>query len=290
MLLSHAILAGPRPRLHLERAAVREVLSYGKWIFVSTLFTFLANEGDRLILAKLVRFDVLGIYSIAVLIAAVPVTALRRLVMDVLFPAVSRVRLSGGDVSVAFRRLRDPLVTATGLCVTGIAVCAPDAIRVLYDPRYHDAGWMLQLLAATIGFRVLEGANSALVMALGEPRWVALGHFAKFVSIAVMIPLGFRAGGFEGALLAYVASELVRYAVSLYAVARHGSPTLLLDLRAAALALAATLVGLLAVRAIPETGGAPLRLLAGAAVSAAAYGPALVALYRRVGSGLLRAP
>ena len=41
-------------------AALKEIIGFGKWIFLGTAFFFFASQADRLILGKLVTFTVLG--------------------------------------------------------------------------------------------------------------------------------------------------------------------------------------------------------------------------------------
>ena len=59
MVLSHLLLPGYRNRPRWEPRAVHELLHFGKWIFLSSLFTFLAGQADRLIVGK-VSLEKLG--------------------------------------------------------------------------------------------------------------------------------------------------------------------------------------------------------------------------------------
>ena len=70
--MSHVAIPGPRNRFQWDPAAAREIISFGKWIFISTLFTFVAMRIDFLLLARWVPLDVLGVYSISVLLSEVP--------------------------------------------------------------------------------------------------------------------------------------------------------------------------------------------------------------------------
>ena len=53
---------------------------------------------------------------------------------------------------------------------------------VLYDRRYAEAGWMLQILAVSLVWARLD-ANRQLYLALGQPKYVAFLNFARFVSV-----------------------------------------------------------------------------------------------------------
>jgi O-antigen/teichoic acid export membrane protein len=64
-VLSHTLLHGPaiRPVWSIEHAA--EILSFGRWIFVSSIIGFLAAHGEKLILAAFLSTTAFGVFSIA---------------------------------------------------------------------------------------------------------------------------------------------------------------------------------------------------------------------------------
>ncbi|MEG4800014.1 oligosaccharide flippase family protein [Microcoleus sp. ARI1-B5] len=72
LVWSHYWNCGSPNRFILNQEVVREILSFGKWIFVSTALTFFAEQADRLILGKLLTLDVLGVYGVALTLADIP--------------------------------------------------------------------------------------------------------------------------------------------------------------------------------------------------------------------------
>lgn len=221
LALSHA-LAPRRDRLGWEPRAAREILDFGKWILVSTLFTFLADQGDRLILGKLVDVGTLGVFSIAAMFSALPALLAHQLCTLVLFPALSRSRETGGDLDHAYRRARQPVLVVGGWATACLAAGAIPLIDILYDARYGAAGWMLQLLAVGTWFRIAESPGRSALLALGETRWMALLNGVKLVGVVVGLPLGYAIYGFVGAICALIASDAARYLVCSLGVYRHG--------------------------------------------------------------------
>jgi hypothetical protein len=59
-------------RLRWHKPSATMLINFGKWIFVSTALTFFAGQSDRLIFAKLIPIDMLGIYGMAAMIALLP--------------------------------------------------------------------------------------------------------------------------------------------------------------------------------------------------------------------------
>jgi len=221
MVLSHTYLPGARNHLTWEPAAAQELVRFGRWIFISTLLTFLAGQADRVILGRLLSLDRLGVYYIAGVIAMIPSEALGRLSTQIIFPLYSRAWERDRHLGEGFETVRRPLVLLAGWAFSGLIAGGPTAVDLLYDDRYQEAGWAVQLLAASGFVQVLGNTYGAALWATGHSRAAAAASFAKVVGIAVLLPLGFYLGeahapglGFPGAVLGFAVSELMRYLAS----------------------------------------------------------------------------
>jgi O-antigen/teichoic acid export membrane protein len=205
VVLSHVWLPGIRNRFHFEVA------------------TFGANQVDRLIFGKLTTMTMLGVYSIAVMLALAPTQALSTVSNRVLFPLYTRVHHSPEDLPSMFRTARWPLLVLGGWAIAGLIGGGPTIIQLLYDSRYWEAGWMLQILAAGLWFGiVLGGTYGAVVLAVGRSDWTASMSFSKVFGMVAFIPLGYWLGGFPGAVGGLAMSEFVRYCIAVYGAAGLG--------------------------------------------------------------------
>jgi O-antigen/teichoic acid export membrane protein len=267
-------LTAPRARFGWERASVSEILRFGSWVLVSTLLTFLADHADRLTLGKMIPLAALGVYSIASMFATLPGAVVDSLGDSVVMPAFSRsLERCASGVERTFARVKRPIVAAGGalLCV-GFAV-APVGIELLYDERYLDAGWMIQVIVAGAWFHVLGTPHIAALIALGEMRRVAAGNAAKFAGIALGVPLGFHFWGLPGALAGLVGADLFRLLVVSLGGRSSGTRSLRSDILLTVHAALAGGAGWLAVGAVewPALG----RALLGAGVALLLWSPQL---------------
>jgi len=242
MALSHLALPGIRHRFRLEKAALSELLSFGRWVFVSTLLTFLAGQADRLVFGKLIPLDLFGVYGIAATLAMLPTLAVLKVGSSVAFPAYARLASQGG-LGPVLGRVRLPLLLGGGAIVSGLFACGPGLIHLLYDDRYAEAGWILQFLAASAWFQILEATCGAALLAMGRVPWMAAGSAAKLVSLVLLIPLGFHLDGFRGALGGLVLAEAVKYLVAAGGVAVLRMPGFRLDAGVTALVVAIAAAG-----------------------------------------------
>lgn len=254
-LLSHVWLPGIRNRFWFERRAARTLFSFGVWIFLGTVAGFAASQADRLILGKLTTMSTLGVYSIAVMLASAPVEALSNVSLSVLFPLYTRVHYSSSDLSKVFSAGRWPVVIIGGWAASGFIGGGPTIIRLFYDSRYWDAGWILQILSTGLWFGiVLGGTRAAIVLAVGRSDLTAAMAFSKVLGMIVLVPLGYLAAGLSGAIVGFAASELVRYSVATLSSVWLGYDGRRVDLQLSVRVGIAALVSWSAVAGLTELG------------------------------------
>ncbi len=244
MVLSHSALPGLPNRLCFRRDHVRDLVAFGRWIFLSTLLTFVALHSDRIIFGKLVSISELGVYSIAQIYATLPVFLMGHIMSDVVFPTLSQHRMAGDELGAVFGRVRMTVLMFAGYLITCLLAGGPTLIEFLYDERALAAGWMVQALSLGSWFIALEAINNALILAIGKPYWTAAAHGAKVVGLIALIPLGHSLYGFPGAVLGFACADFFKYFVSMVAVERESIRMRRQDLGLSCMVVAASGCGL----------------------------------------------
>ena len=89
LIWSHFLIRGKSNRFAWDKEAVKEIFSYGKWIFLSTALFFLCSQADRLILGKIFTLTMLGIYGIAFTLGDMPRQIIIAVSGRVIFPSIS---------------------------------------------------------------------------------------------------------------------------------------------------------------------------------------------------------
>jgi O-antigen/teichoic acid export membrane protein len=206
LVASHALLPGPCDRFRWERDAAREIFGFGKWIFVSTLLTFLAMRIDVAMLGKLLPMGTLGVYSIAIMLPGILGQVSARLIQTVLMPALAESYRAGEDrLREGFARARALLLPLGLLSTLAVALVAPAFFAYLYDARYREAGWMAQLSLLAAWFTFLQEASGRVLLARGDSRAWALSNLWKTLATALGCWIGFRAAGLAGLIVGVAA-------------------------------------------------------------------------------------
>jgi len=256
--VSHYFSRGESLGFAWDRESAGQLLHFGKWIFASTVLFFLSGQADRLIFGRLLDVAVLGVYGIAFMLATMPTQVLWSVGSFVLLPAFSRTAATHGGIEPSYRQLQLPVLLIGGLPVAMLIACGPELIALLYDSRYADAGWMLQILACGTWMQVPQTLSGNAIVALGVPRWMAVGNALKLVGIAIFLPIGFAALGAPGAIAGLAAAEAFRYATFAFAARGFGLPVLRADLLCSVLVLVLVAAGRLTIGALADAGSTTL--------------------------------
>jgi O-antigen/teichoic acid export membrane protein len=243
MAASHLTLSGPSNRLCLDRAVCRELFRFGRWIFLSTLMSFAAGQGDRILLGRYVDDTVLGVYNIAFFLSDALTRVISTVSNKVLFP--SYCRLAHDDLG----RLRRAFLRSRGWLMFGMLpwaglICgaAPSLIRLLYDSRYSQAAWMLRILMIRVVLGIMYTPAVSLLIAIGKPQFNTFGLSLKTVWLFVGLPVAYAYAGMAGAVWVIGLNELLTVLVLVVALLRFG----MFDARQDALGLATVCVSFLA--------------------------------------------
>jgi len=239
---SHFLIPGYKNRFAWDRETRKEVVTFGRWIFVSSIMTFLAAQSDRFILGKLLSLKWLGIYSIAYHLSGIPREIIGKLSGNVIFPVVSRLGELGDDVFQAkVQRIRNLSLLGSATMIIVLVSSGDGLVSLLYDRRYHEARVILPILALGIWPMALVNLIQPMLLARGLSKYPAYASFAKFLTILAGLPLGYALGGVMGAVCVMAFVEVPVYLVYRFSLRRLPLKYGRSDLRATLLFLAALL-------------------------------------------------
>lgn len=229
-VLSHRWLDGYSNRFCWNREALKELISFGKWLFWSSLFAVFAMNADRLLLGAMVNAHLLGLYSISISLVGAVDMLVGQVFSKALMPVFSEVARSHPEqVPAAYLSLRrrvDPamLFVSGALCATGQLI-----VDILYDARYREAGQILEVLALSM-IATRFSLVQQVYLALNRPHYQVVLNLVRFISIYALVPLMYFLFGLKGALFAIALRELATLPFIFRFNARHGMNNFRLEL------------------------------------------------------------
>jgi O-antigen/teichoic acid export membrane protein len=213
MVASYRFVPGLRHRIMIDPESARQLLKFGKWVFLSSIVYFFAMNFDRLYFAKQISLSQLGVYGIARSLADMVSLFVARASSFVLYPTVAAAGLAPVELRHRLLRGRRTLLFAAAVGLGGFVALSELVVRLLYDARYQEAGAILPILGIGVWFGILTSTNDAILMGLSRPAYPALSNAAKLITYAIGVPLAFFFYGFMAAVAVISFGELVKYVV-----------------------------------------------------------------------------
>jgi len=221
-ILSYILLSGAANRIQWDSSAFHEIFNFGKWVFLSTIISFLGNQCDRLLLGGLISSAMLGIYSISFFLATAVKLLLEKVNALVFFSTLSEVaRERPEDLSRIYYRIRWR-IDALAFSVAGfLFTSGGPLVDLLYDNRYQKAGGMLEILSislVSVGFL----ASGLCFLALGKAKpWMFINS-VRTIFLFTLFPVAASLYGVKGAVYVIALSPLSSGLFSLWFMRKLG--------------------------------------------------------------------
>ncbi len=220
---SHLLLEGERNRFRWDKTVLKEIGAYGRWILLSTAVGYMAIQGDRLVLGRLLSVSFLGVYTVALTLSQLPSEIIRQAAGKVLFPSYSEImRTAPEKLYATLRKSRLLLLAAAWSGCFFLIVVGNWLIRFLYDDRYTEASWMLPVMAfGTLGHALILSYDGIL-MATGNTHWLALLLTIQTVIKFSAIFVGYYLGEEHGVILGLAAVTWLQYPADAWCLKKLG--------------------------------------------------------------------
>ncbi len=241
--LIHLFLPNSRNRFRWEPEASRELVHFGKWIFVSTICGFMVAQGDRVVLGRYLSLELLGIYNVAYIFATFPLMLGGAVVGRILIPLYRERPPSASREN--FEKFRILRLALTGAMVTMLLVVATfgvPLVTALYDPRFHAAGPIVVLLACVQIPQVIIMTYDQSALAAGDSRRFFLLMAPKAVLLTLGLLAGIHQAGLVGALCGQALATVLAYPLVVRLARRFGVWDPLHDLLFTGMGLAGTAI------------------------------------------------
>jgi len=202
-------------------------LNFGSWIFLSTAATFVSVQADKLILPKLYQdpsegLKILGVYTIALTFAMIPQEIVGVISGKIIFPIITKFsELPRENLRRKILSKRWMVLLAVGLIVI-VLVCFGDIlITKLYDKRYHQASWILPILALGVWPNLLYQTGVESLLAVGKPQYLAMSQTAKSIYMFIVPALAFHWFGLVGFIVAVAINDFGLYSTVVYGLLKE---------------------------------------------------------------------
>ena len=168
-LLSH-ILCPFRPTLKVDRRYLKEVLNFGRGMAGLSFLTIISMQTDVFVMGKLLPFEQVGMYALALSLAQQPMLLFSRTIGRVLLPAFAEKQDDKRALCFAvIRILKSILLFGVPLSVLA-ALASKTILSVIYGVQYSKVAVPFAILCFTMLFYVQAVVLSQVYIGIGKPH------------------------------------------------------------------------------------------------------------------------
>lgn len=224
LVMYHLFLPGAPNRFRWEKDAGDQLLSFGKWIFLSTLCGFLLSQGDRAILGKYLSMEMLGIYSIGYFLASFPLSLAAGVSSRVLIPLYRDVPPGASEANFSkVRQVRFLFSVGTFAAQYTLAFVGVWLVGLLYDPRFAMAG-VITVAVAIMHIPFLIGMTyDQMALAAGESRIFFLVLLGRTILQIGLFLIGLELDGLRGGLIGVGLAGMLSHSMVVWLARRYGA-------------------------------------------------------------------
>ena len=192
------------PKFNVRIWALKDIFSFGFWIFVIRYLTYFINKLDYILIGKFLGTSQLGFYERAYTLMDMPKKNIQRITSKVLFSAYSKIQDDDERIVNALKRV----ITSVAVMTYGLYIwmyfAAPSLITIMYGYKWVNSIIPLQIMcfsglvfSLTMLFFPVLNAKSLVakravcqliyLIILGSTMWYGLKHGINGVSWSVTI-------------------------------------------------------------------------------------------------------
>ena len=197
-------LAPHRPRLFFEREAVRPLIRFGRWIFITSLIVMVGSYVLRIVISRQLGAAGLGLYFLAAQLAFLPAEVAGQMVGNVAFPLYSRLQNDIAQATRVFRAILTSLAALLFPICALIIVLAPSLTRDLLGPNWEGTQPVIQVLALVTMIGIFGEAVAPVLKGYGQPYRITLIELIQSTMIISLVWILTERFGLVGAALSWL--------------------------------------------------------------------------------------
>lgn len=211
-------LVKPFPRFIFNKRLFMHVISRGKWVTISGIFSYLFQNGDNLVVGKRIGIAALGIYDMTYRISILPITEVADVIAKVTFPVYVKI---SHDIERLRKAFLKTIFTVSILCIPiGIIffLFPKEIIILLLGNKWLAAVPVLQVLTIFGVVRAISGVSTTVFLSVNKQEYSAIVMFVSFLVLAITIIPFVNIFGLVGAGFSALAGSIAALPVIAYFV------------------------------------------------------------------------
>lgn len=146
----------------------RRLWTFGGNVLLTRVVWYWSSQADILVAGKFLGKEALGLYSVAVHLASLPMQRAAGMINGVAFAAFAKIQHDRRAVAHNTRLAVRLMAFVTFPVLWGIGAVAPELVQLAIGPAWVDSILPLTFVALTIPFRMIGSIISTTLMSMGR--------------------------------------------------------------------------------------------------------------------------
>ncbi len=161
-----------KPSFAFHKESFKDLFGFSSYVLGSNFINYFDRNADNIIIGRFLGATLLGFYSLAYNIMLKPLQFISYAINNALYPALSKIQDNKELSKETYLKTIKMITYITFPMMGGLFVIAPEAIKVIYGPKWTPSIPILQILcfigalqsiAATLGSIYLSQGRSQLM-------------------------------------------------------------------------------------------------------------------------------
>jgi lipopolysaccharide exporter len=206
----------PTPSFSFEKVKVKRVINRGKWMTFAGIFNYLFQQGDDMVVGRVMDATSLGTYQVAYKISTLPVTEAGEVFNKVTFPVYARIKEDKVRLKDAFLKVTATIAVLVIPFGFVLFFFANPVVRIVLGEKWLMAVPVVRVLAIFGIVRSISGSAYSLFLGVNKQEYATYTTLVSILGLAITIyPLVLKYGivgaGYSGLIGALVSAPLFVY-------------------------------------------------------------------------------
>jgi len=158
------------PILIYNHKSLKYLFNYGLFNLGQNLTVYVNSQLDIILIGRLLGIEVLGLYSVAKVLASKPLQLISPIISKVTFPLMSKVQFENDKLKSIYLKSVKYIFSIVLIVYLVMLVEASDLIHIIYSNKWNDAIVLLQLLTILYIINAVGNPIGSLILASGKVK------------------------------------------------------------------------------------------------------------------------
>lgn len=201
------------PRLALREA--RAVLGFGGNVALSRLVWYFMTQADTIIASRLLGAESLGLYTVSMTLANIPVSKVMGITNQIALPAFASIQDKPGEVKSRLAHAVRLLALAMFPVLWGLSSVSEELVQVLLADKWAGAAVPLLLVPLVLPLRVVTNTVGTVVISLGRADSELKGNVRNSLVMICAFLIGAQ-WGIRGFCYAWIVGLPIAHALNFH--------------------------------------------------------------------------